>query len=481
MDGAEYRDLLRPLFEGRRVILAGGVAVSWTATVRQVRDLGATDVLVIGTEGMGAGPLPDPAEATVVALPAPATTSVMEAIHSGLQRMRSPTIEVLDAVRSFDPRREALVLGHFLGAAPELDDRPVLAYRRPEWVALEDKTRVDELWDRIDIERAPSVVVPAKRPALMDAAGWVGSDTGSVWSGDAREGFNGGGEFVRWVRTTAEAEQAVRFFTAHCHRVRVMPFLDGVPCSIHGIVFPDHVAAVRPVEMVTLRQGQGMGQGMDGGFFYAGCASFYDPPVRTRERMRSIAHRVGAALRTDVDFRGAFTVDGVVVGDRFLPTELNPRLGAGLSVIARGLPDLPIQLLMDALVGGIDLEYDEVDFEADLLAGADAHRSGGTWRAVPSDVAESYADVPLSFADGSWRWAENGAPAAAKLTTGPAALGTFLHCTFAPDATPVGPSVGSRAAAFWDFADRELGTAVGPLAAATLDGTDSGPPPRRDA
>jgi hypothetical protein len=297
-----------------------------------------------------------------------------------------------------------------------------------------------------------------------------------VWSGDAREGFNGGGAFVRWVRSTAEAEQAVRFYTAHCHRVRVMPFLDGVPCSIHGIVFPDHVAALRPVEMVTLRQGQGM----DGGFFYAGCASFYDPPVRTRERMRSIAYRVGAALRTEVDFRGAFTVDGVVAGDRFLPTELNPRLGAGLNIIAQGLPVLPIQLLMDALVAGVDLEYDQEEFEADLLAGADAHRFGGTWRAVPSNVAESHADVPLSFADGSWRWAESGTPAAAKLTTGPAALGTFLRCTFDPDATPIGPSVGSRAAAFWDFADRELGTAVGPLAAVTLDGTESGPPPRLD-
>ena len=31
-----------------------------------------------------------------------------------------------------------------------------------------------------------------------------------------------------------------------------MPFLDGVPCSIHGVCFPDGVAALRPVEMVTL-------------------------------------------------------------------------------------------------------------------------------------------------------------------------------------------------------------------------------------
>jgi hypothetical protein len=65
--------------------------------------------------------------------------------------------------------------------------------------------------------------------------------------------------------------------------------------------------------------------------------------------MRSIARAAGAGLRAEVGFRGPFTVDGVVNGDRFQPTELNPRMGAGLNVIARGLPDLPVQLLTPIL------------------------------------------------------------------------------------------------------------------------------------
>jgi hypothetical protein len=448
--------------------------------VALVRTLGATDVLVIGTEGIGGGPLPDPADATVLPLFTPPATSLMEAIHAGLARLNSPTGDILDAVRSFDPRREALVLGNFLGTAPELDGRPVLAYRRPEWLALEDKTRVDELWRRIGIEHAPSVVAPVDRSALLDAATHVDADAGSVWSGDAREGFNGGGEFVRWVRSTTQAEDAVQFFAAHCDRVRVMPFLEGVPCSIHGIVYPDHVAALRPVEMTTLRQRDGM----DGGFFYAGCASFYDPPASTRERMRDIARSVGATLRTEVEFRGAFTVDGVVTGESFLPTELNPRMGAGLGLLASGLPDLPVQLLVDALVGGIDLGYQPAELEADLVAGADAHRSGGTWRVVANVGPESRVDVPLAYAEELWRWAASGDATAGRLTTGPSALGTFVRCGFDPDATPVGPSVGKRAAAFWEFADRELGTNVGPLTPANPDGaarrSASGPPPWLD-
>jgi hypothetical protein len=464
VDSVGYQDLLRPVFAGRRVILAGGIAVGWTSTVPLVRSLGATDVLVIGTQGLGAGPLPDPAEAMVVALRAPETDSTMARIRTGLARLHAPPAEVVNAVRRFDPRREALVLGDFLGTAPRLDGRPFLAYRRPEWVALEDKTRVDELWDRIGVERAPSIVVWAERSDLLDGAARVAGPAGSVWSGDAREGFNGGGEFVRWVHTQSDAELALQYFAAHCNRVRVMPFLDGVPCSIHGIVFPDHIAAVRPVEMVTLRRDRGDGQR---GLFYAGCATFFDPPLAVRARMRKIARLVGVALRADVDFRGAFTVDGVVVGDRFLPTELNPRMGAGLNAVARGLPDLPLQLLMDTLVGGIDLGYVPAEFEADLVGAADAHRFGGTWRAVSGAAIGSLVDVPLAFSDGIWRWALDGDPVAGTLTTGPDGHGTFVRCTFDPEVTPDGVSVGSRAVAFWDFADRELGTDVGPLSAAS--------------
>jgi hypothetical protein len=39
----------------------------------------------------------------------------------------------------------------------------------------------------------------------------------------------------------------------------------------------------------------------------------------------------------------------------------------------------------------------------------------------------------------------------------------FARVTFDAGRTPVGPSVGGRAAAFWRFADVALSTGVGPL------------------
>ena len=53
-----------------------------------------------------------------------------------------------------------------------------------------------------------------------------------------------------------------------------MPFLDGVPCSIHGMVLPDGTAALRPVEIAMLR----------------------DPATRSL-RLRRPRHHVGPAGR----------------------------------------------------------------------------------------------------------------------------------------------------------------------------------------
>ena len=61
------------------------------------------------------------------------------------------------------------------------------------------------------------------------------------------------------------------------------------------------------------------------------------PAGGVREEMREAARRVGEQLRAEVEFRGAFTLDGVATADGFRPTELNPRFGAGLEVITRGL------------------------------------------------------------------------------------------------------------------------------------------------
>jgi hypothetical protein len=303
---------------------------------------------------------------------------------------------------------------------------------------------------RAGVAAAPATVVPiaAAAAARQD----LDAGSGTVWAADATQGYHGAGALTRWVTDDDRAAEVTAELAPHCRAVRIMPFLDGVATSVHGLVLPDGVAVLRPVELVTLRQGHDLR--------YSGCATFWDPPAAVRDEMRAAARAVGAVLRRDVDFRGAFTLDGVATTDGFRPTELNPRFGAGLSVITRGLEGVPLPLVLDLVVAGRPLGIGAAELEAEVLAAADGARSGGTWQLRTASRQErEAADVCFDGAD--WRWAADGEPADATV----AVAEGFARAQFDGSRTPVGPSVGPRAAAFWRFADEALGTAIGELTA----------------
>ena len=93
-------------------------------------------------------------------------------------------------------------------------------------------------------------------------------------------------------------------------QVRIAPFLEGVPMSIHGVVFPTSTAVFRPVELITLRYRE------RSRFLWGGCSTSYDPSDRDRVEMREVARRAGNALKENVNFRGPFSIDGVITETR---------------------------------------------------------------------------------------------------------------------------------------------------------------------
>ncbi len=419
---------LRSVFAGRRVVLAGANAAAWTEHLPVLRTAGVADMLVVAS-GWGTGERPD--VATVV-VDESSGLSIMQQVRADDRFLADPPAEVIAAVDEFDPNRDALVLGSFLNTNAHLAGRAFVSYRRPEWVALEDKVVVDEFWDRAGITRQPSVVVPLSHAAKASRSVDLGH--GTVWAADARDGFHGGASQTYWVGDGPSEDRALTRLRTVCERVRIMPFLDGVPCSIHGIVLPDGIVVLRPVEMVTLRRGRE--------FVYTGCATYWDPPTDVRGQMRSIARAAGDQLAEELDFRGTFTVDGVVAADGFWPTELNPRFGAGINTIARA-SGLPILLLNDLVVGGHDLGRSAASIEDELVEQADLHRGGGTWMSgLTHDTEPGLRDVGGSA-----------------VTIGE----SFVRCVYDPASTPIGPSTAQRACDFWSFADREIGTQIGTL------------------
>jgi hypothetical protein len=454
----DYRDLVRPLVAGRKVIVTGGPLAALTPMVTLVRALGALRPFVLGF-GEGTGELPDSDRADVLVLELSATDIVGELRAQDALLADLPP-HARAALDRFDPERVAVVIVTTPSfAQPRVAGRPSLGPRTPESIALEDKTIVDQLWDAFGVTRPPATVVAAEARALDDAASRLDTGTGTVWSGDTSEGFNGGGLFVRWVKTgdVDTAREAASFFAAHCRRVRVMPFLAGTPCSIHGMVFRDGVSVFRPVELVTLaRPGAGR-------MVYAGTATFYDPPPEARDEMRAAARRVGDGLRERIGFRGAFTVDGVITVDGFLPTELNPRSGAGLMPLGAALPELPLHLLHLAARDDRDFEARPAELERLVVEAADRSRRGAAYTETRVTFTETFTRRVV-YEGNEYRLAAAGEPEDARITVGPSNVGGFVRIAPEVERTPAGPSIAPLAVAGFKLADREWATGIGPVA-----------------
>lgn len=463
MDGVveRYTTLLRNVFEGRRVILAATPLAGSTRRVAALRELGAARCFVLAT-GLGTGDVPDETDADHLVLELTAH-DVMDEFRQVERILASPPTEAIAALDQFDPDHGALVVLAPFSVSAGVGARGAYGGRRQGWVTLEDKTVCDALFDAADVARPPAAIVAPDGPALLAASDLLDQGAGVVWSGDARDGFNGGGVFVRWIRADRPATdvvEAVEHFALACGRVRVAPFIEGVPCSIHGFACDDGIAVLRPVELVNLRPPTGAR------LRYAGAATFFDPPAADREAMRDAARRVGTHLVEHHAFRGAFTIDGILGMDGWLPTELNPRFGAGLGYVAAALPDLPFDLLHHIVVAGDGHGVSAADLEALVVPGSDERRWGGGWSTTSARFARTES-TPITFAhDGTTcrRAADGGVPDG-ELLTGPGAEGGFVRITLDPDRTPIGPSVAPRIVAALAFADDELGTAIGPLSA----------------
>ena len=191
------------------------------------------------------------------------------------------------------------------------------------------------------------VVVPADGSSIARAAAALDRGAGTVWSGDARDGFNGGGALVRWVRDDADRAEALDLLVPRCDRVRVASFVEGVPCSIHGFVVDDGVAVFRPVELVTLRAPSRAAVAVTA----AARRSSIRRPTTSR-RCATRRARVGEHLRATVGFRGAFTLDGIAAADGWVATECNPRFGAGLGYVDAAFPSCRCVLLHHAVGRG---------------------------------------------------------------------------------------------------------------------------------
>jgi hypothetical protein len=440
-------------YADRPVIFGPGILAAQTEPVGWVRELGGTALAVITARG--AGPVPTEEECAVVHVAPPPTANVTEEMRALDHLARSLPPEVSAAIDSFDPdRRGGWHCSPFVTTDEPIDGRPVLSGRPTAYFALEDKMLADEIWAAAGVDRAPYAIVPTDPDALAAATRELAGPLGAVWSGDARDGFNGGGNYVRWVRDDHDQAEAVAWYLPRCDRVRVLPFLDGVPCSIHGLVLPTGTVAFRPVEISILRD-QGARR-----FQYGGLSTYWDPPAVDRAAMRAAAMRVGEHLRAAYDYRGAFGIDGVLTADGFRPTELNSRASAGVTHVTSADRRF-FAFLQDALVLGEDPGLSVADIET-LLPLIDAQRSGRPIALCADLEIGGDAGFPVSWEDGRFVHADHDTGSTLVMADTPSGL--FAKVDPCAALVP-GVRLATLNVALYEFLDREYGSEFGPLTA----------------
>ena len=452
MSTEHYRAELSKLVRGRPWIVATDVVVGAARHGTRLLDLGAQRVLVIGGS-RGTGDIDERLETIELGLRG---KDMMDGIRSAEAVLDALPAEVIAQVDAFDPQREALVVRELFSEGRPVAGRRVFGARRPEWLALEDKMIIDAFWDAAGVKRAASRIVRVEEAALAHRD--LDQGRGTVWVADNREGWHGGAFFLRWIRRDEDMREALKTLGGVADRVRVMPFLDGVPCSIHGVVFADTEIAFRPCEMMVFRTDSNK-------LAYASASTYWLPAQSDSDAMREVAIRVGRYLRDTVDYRGCFTVDGVMTSDGFLPTELNPRYGAALGQLAAGLPELPLYLLHLAIVEGASLAYRPSELESMVVRESLKNPSGKAMRIVPETLEPRKAVLVLD--EGALRFASEGEQASFSVELGPAASGSILFVRAVPDALELGPALAPRIVDALRFLDDAWNLGLGALEAAT--------------
>jgi hypothetical protein len=445
---------LGELYAGRPVIVGPGVLAGLTPYVAWMRGLDCR-TLVLAT-ARGAGPVPGPCECVVVEVEPPPTAMITEELRVLDRLTHELPDHAVAAIEAFDPDRTGILFtSPFVTTDEPVLGRPVTGGRPASFLALEDKMLADQIWAAADVPGAPYLIVPVDEEALAAATDRMAGPLGAVWSGDARDGFNGGGNYVRWVPDADARTAAYAFFAPRCDRVRVMPFLDGVPCSIHGFVLPDGTAALRPVEIAILRNVT------ERTFVYGGLGTTWDPPSADREEMRAIARRVGAHLQAAHGYRGAFGIDGVLTADGFRPTELNTRMSAGATAVSE-VDRRFFTLLQANLVAGVDTGLTAADVEG-LVPLMDETRTGKTVAVGEGTKVGGADSYPVAW-DGT-SFEKSSQDTGSTLAVADTPTGFFATVDPCVALTP-GERLARVNMALLAFMDREYGARFGTLEAA---------------
>ena len=445
---------LHPWVKGRSFVLVGDSLASLAREAEVLLALGATKAAVIG-DGLGLAEPPTDPRITWRLLDV-TDVDVPEGRRRAAAALRALPTEVVAWLDAVDPARASQVLDYSVGfVAHTIAGRRVIGATRPEWIALDDKTSCDGIWQAARVRHAPSRRVSVERDALIRRSSELDHGRGTVWAGDSRDGPNSGAHLTRWIRNADDVDAAMPVFSAHCDRLRVMPFVEGIPCSVHAVVANDGIGVLRPCEIFVFRASE------SGHFRFAGMATTWDPDDGDRDDMRASARRIAEVLRSRLCYRGTFTLDGVLGEDGFVPTELNPRIGRALRMMGDVIPEAGLVAHTKFLADGVNTGLTVADIERTVLEAVDRLRTMSAALNLPE--APTPAAVDLVFTETGLARVPDDRDPDAVLRCGPAHSYTpgIVLLEAKLGRTPIGPPAGPVVADVFNHTDEWLGVGAG--------------------
>ena len=453
-----YRNLLKPIYADRKLMHVGEIDVGVVHSARVLEDLGAAQPLLLaGNQGTSSTPLPEDVRLHLLGT---GGENMVESARNLFTAVSNLSTDISTDIDDWDPDREAQwVCESLLLEMGDIAGRSKYGRRLEAWTDLENKTTIDDLWDSIGVNRSGSAVVSVSDPNLSTIEARLDQGLGTVWVPDNRDGVQGGSMALRWVRNEEDYEQTLLEMRTIADQIRIMPFLEGIPISIHGIVFPSDVAVFRPVELIVLRRVH------DSRFLWSGCSTGYDPLPHDREYMRTIARRTAMHLKETVNYRGPYSIDGILTREGFLPTELNPRLSGGFAALLDGIPELPFAPLCWAAMENEPLDYRPAYLEQAIVETADSTRRLRAHTQTTIDVKER-TTVELTRTGDEYSETNEGETPNATLTVGPSPVGGIIIFTLFNKSESAGVLVAPEMVRALRFADKRFGTGFGELACA---------------
>jgi hypothetical protein len=137
----------------------------------------------------------------------------------------------------------------------------------------------------------------------------------------------------------------------------------------------------------------------------------------------------------------------------FLPTELNPRFGAGLSRAVRGIEGLPLLGLHRAVIEGLQLDYRPADLESLLVDHADDQRNASAFYQVP-ELPETEFEMSLDISEDGAAVVDDAASGNVSLSWGRGTVGGAVVVKLNAARVQPGPSAAPLVAAALAYARR---------------------------